>query len=279
MINNCENCGNEYEVTRKGKRFCSDACQRSYHRKTYNRPKNYSYTCKNCGKEYKTAHKERDSFCSRDCSYADRERTCICGASLRGTFLERCQQCNDIYTQITIGYYLECSVCQTEFEARYSFELYCSECRDEKNRIRSSEYLERIHNESNKVYECKQCGDAFSPRYGSKRRAFCSGACADKYKLAARGNVARAVQAGVEYEVFDEVDMLAACGWVCYLCGERTPKELRGTYEDNAPEVEHIVPISAGGTHTLNNTACACRKCNSQKRDKSLLLYLAMTNG
>jgi endogenous inhibitor of DNA gyrase (YacG/DUF329 family) len=44
-----------------------------------------------------------------------------------------------------------------------------------------------------------------------------------------------------------------------------TPKSLRGTFVDNAPELDHIIPLSLGGTHTKSNTQLLCRKCNRIK--------------
>jgi 5-methylcytosine-specific restriction endonuclease McrA len=40
---------------------------------------------------------------------------------------------------------------------------------------------------------------------------------------------------------------------------------LRGTHADRAPELDHILPLAAGGDHTFDNVACACRKCNQAK--------------
>lgn len=54
----------------------------------------------------------------------------------------------------------------------------------------------------------------------------------------------------------------------CYICGIKTPKKLRGTYEDNAPEVDHIIPLSKGGLHVESNLRCSCRKCNGLKSDR-----------
>jgi hypothetical protein len=54
----------------------------------------------------------------------------------------------------------------------------------------------------------------------------------------------------------------------CQLCGCKTPKRLRGTFEPNAPELDHIVPINAeGGSpgHAWHNVQCACRRCNLKK--------------
>lgn len=42
-------------------------------------------------------------------------------------------------------------------------------------------------------------------------------------------------------------------------------------------EVDHIVPISKGGTNEINNLTTACRTCNATKSNKSLLEYLRYT--
>ena len=58
--------------------------------------------------------------------------------------------------------------------------------------------------------------------------------------------------------------------WRCHLCGIRTLKSLRGTLNDRAPELEHIVALADGGTHTWGNVACSCKKCNRKKGAASL---------
>jgi 5-methylcytosine-specific restriction endonuclease McrA len=34
---------------------------------------------------------------------------------------------------------------------------------------------------------------------------------------------------------------------------------------DDAPELDHIVPLACGGAHTYQNTQCTCRECNGRK--------------
>lgn len=58
-------------------------------------------------------------------------------------------------------------------------------------------------------------------------------------------------------------------GWKCHICGTKTPKKNRGTYKDDAPELEHIISLADGGSHTWGNVACACRKCNISKGARS----------
>lgn len=41
-----------------------------------------------------------------------------------------------------------------------------------------------------------------------------------------------------------------------------------------AGEIDHVVPLSAGGLHEAENLTSACRTCNGSKRDKDLLSFL-----
>lgn len=69
-------------------------------------------------------------------------------------------------------------------------------------------------------------------------------------------------------EKFDPVEILIRDGWRCHICGVSTSQRLRGTLNDRAPELDHIVPLGVGGQHTRMNTACACRRCNMVKGAK-----------
>lgn len=64
------------------------------------------------------------------------------------------------------------------------------------------------------------------------------------------------------FEIFDRDK------WRCRLCKVRTPKELRGTHEPNAPVIDHIIPLALGGPHTRANLQCLCFKCNASKAAK-----------
>lgn len=69
-------------------------------------------------------------------------------------------------------------------------------------------------------------------------------------------------------ETFDPFAIFDRDKWRCHICGCNTPKRLRGTFEPNAPELDHIIPLAAGGEHSRRNTACSCRRCNIAKADK-----------
>ena len=61
---------------------------------------------------------------------------------------------------------------------------------------------------------------------------------------------------------------------ICSICGNMCDyndyKETEDGYfiaGDNYPSIDHIVPVTKGGTHTWNNIQLAHRKCNSIKSD------------
>jgi hypothetical protein len=39
-------------------------------------------------------------------------------------------------------------------------------------------------------------------------------------------------------------------------------------------ECDHVIPISKGGTNNMDNLITSCRKCNRQKKDKSVAEFL-----
>lgn len=66
-------------------------------------------------------------------------------------------------------------------------------------------------------------------------------------------------------ECVDPLKVFARDGWRCQMCGSKTPERLRGTYNSRAPELDHIIALANGGSHTYANTQCLCRSCNSRK--------------
>lgn len=123
---------------------------------------------------------------------------------------------------------------------------------------------------------CKQCGVEFNRLPGSYSR-HCSDQCqvmwdraARKIERKRRGNGThrnRVKFYGGAYEPFNPLEVLARDRWRCQLCGIKTPQAKRGSIEDDAPELDHVVPLSKGGPHTRANTQCLCRRCNGLKSD------------
>ena len=125
---------------------------------------------------------------------------------------------------------------------------------------------------SDRTIYCVVCGVWFSRLYKNSNTT-CGHACRlELNKNIARDHKhkrrARIYEAG--YERFDVKEIFDRDGWKCKACGRKTPKSKRSTTADNAPELDHIIPISRGGPHTRKNVQCLCRACNIAKGAGSL---------
>lgn len=169
-----------------------------------------------------------------------------------------------------------CERCGKAHGARRKWSVCASCVRDDQlsaARDTSRREAEAKHKAAGMVTECKECQSMFCPLYGSSNAALCK-PCADarldRQKRAAKRH-RKALQRGAaggqsvcREKVFERD------GWLCRLCGVDTPKELSGTCNRNAPELDHIVPVSGGGLHTYENTQCLCRACNGWKAARTM---------
>lgn len=132
---------------------------------------------------------------------------------------------------------------------------------------------------------CAWCGSEMVLKPAmAKKRVACSRTCASSHSARERGHLlhgsksakdayygarrrARMLSTGAD--TIDPIKVFERDKWRCHLCGNRTPRRLRGTLESRAPELEHIVSLADGGTHTWGNVACSCRKCNQEKGAES----------
>lgn len=78
----------------------------------------------------------------------------------------------------------------------------------------------------------------------------------------------KAERYGVPYERIALSVVFERDGWQCKRCGIATPRNKKGTQCNEAPTLDHIVPISKGGPHLYSNVQCLCRACNTRKGTK-----------
>jgi 5-methylcytosine-specific restriction endonuclease McrA len=68
-------------------------------------------------------------------------------------------------------------------------------------------------------------------------------------------------------EMFAPLDVHTRDGWTCQLCHE--PIDPSTTWpHSKSPSIDHIIPLSRGGSHTMANVQSAHLGCNSSKGDK-----------
>lgn len=91
-----------------------------------------------------------------------------------------------------------------------------------------------------------------------------------RFRGRAKNHQERAKRFGVERQYFKPARVFERDKWRCQLCGVSTPKRLKGTLSPQAPELDHIIPLSLGGAHVWDNVQCACRRCNGIKSNNPL---------
>jgi hypothetical protein len=228
-------------------------------------PTRVLHQCKHCGSFFYPKKTDRITFCSQQCSRTNQKANRLSKEELTRRLAER-QAARRVVLQP-----LPCKQCSEVFLPKSVDQALCShECRVLWNRRAAVDYARRKDVRDRKPRSCAECGNLFSPEYGNKKRAFCSESCRCKStkRTARKAGKARKRAATVEYvnptKVFDRD------GWRCQLCGCSTPRRLRGTIVDRAPELDHIIPLAAGGEHSYRNTQCACRACNIAKGARPL---------
>lgn len=257
------------------------------------RRKLHTLTCVECCTEYKNIN-PRSVCCSKACSTAiaaraatERNERIAQGEATRS-------DAETVYWTVVrevgalkriAGYQKrdsvikECAFCGKRFMSKNG-SVYCNNCTDSDPSWKLSLIL--AHRQKQPL-SCKCCGVEFSAVYGLTRTV-CSDECSDNLiRVAARKHkaVRRAHEKGniVGSVAFDPFQVFRRDKWKCKACGCDTPKRLRGTYEDDAPELDHIVPLSRGGWHSPDNCQTLCRRCNQDKGAKLEHEWRGTNNG
>lgn len=260
----CVGCGAVFTAKTAGRKFCTAAC----HHK--NGPRIQAETvlptvpCRCCGAPIRPKAtrlgKPRTAFCSRKCANFVMIQRGLVSVRVR---------------------FSHCHVCGHLFRPTNPSRLTCSDsCNEERKHKLYSLKASR---------SCLGCGVAFIGSKELKGSRHCSTACRarhikavraaankrnqgqkrryESYKIGKRIYKARrkAIAKGRMAERIDPIKVFEEEGWACGICGIPTPPELRGSYEHNAPELDHIIPFSRGGHHLRSNVRCACRACNGLK--------------
>lgn len=124
---------------------------------------------------------------------------------------------------------------------------------------------------------CVVCSASILRSRKSSRRPTCSTSCRRTVQFGPRTATTtayswaldaakRAREAGVAViELFDRTEVFERDGWSCYLCCRATDPDA-SPFDPSSPTVDHVVPLSQGGAHSLANARTACLHCNSAKQ-------------
>ena len=256
----CVTCQNEFATAKDVQRtWCSLECKP--------RALRGLFSCARCGADGKRTSGNSGKFCSRECAFAQKADDAEARRLARGPKLS-------VYMA---GY---CRTCGMAWGSRREW-TECKPCVDAAKRaaacIAARALAEAKHRAAGKGITCDECACEFCPVYGSQGTNTLCVPCAqlrqrryknERNKRLGATHRRRCRHYGAPYRHFDMVRrVLDRDSWTCQICGDPTPRELRGTTDPKAPEVDHIVPLSAHGTpgHVPENCQCACRECNGAK--------------
>lgn len=219
-----------------------------------------TFVCKQCGVTYIPKVTNRNQFCSVTC----RNRAIHVLNAKRMDYSKR----RPGYPSCLV-YFPECTQCRRRFTAQTKTKHLCSEpCK------KADEVLSNMARHSGKR-TCKECSTVFPVEYRDKTR-FCSIECGHvagrRSKRKAKNHRGgdrhrhRARKYGVAYEPIQLIKVLERDGWKCGLCTQPISRDAQ--YPDPMmPSLDHIIPMSKGGSHTHANVQAAHHRCNTLKRD------------
>lgn len=243
----CEQCGKIFQHANKRRRFCSIQC--SNERTKGKQFRTTTHICENCGKEYRPKQADRTRFCSRECAFEWKTK--------------QSQEKKQSEEKARIEAWPRCKQCGKPVkEYRHCF---CSdECRKQNARDKALEYGKKKHI-TIKV-KCLECGVEFERGYGNKKRLFCSDKCNLKHNKQDHRRRARARKYTDQIEQFHAKEIFDRDKWICQICNKPIKRDTKYSHPLSAT-IDHIVPLSKGGTHERGNVQCAHRVCNSRKSD------------
>jgi 5-methylcytosine-specific restriction endonuclease McrA/endogenous inhibitor of DNA gyrase (YacG/DUF329 family) len=270
----CQTCHGQFVVPLRqamsgNRRFCSQNCQ--WISLGMADPDSPRRECKTCGKEYNPKRKGRDSFCGRECAFVfqgyGRVWRKFVNARLKDANKDVKPYCKAVGCQSLVlswnakvcEYHLTAESILTDNTRRYpSGKTY-------KLRIPIGGRVE--------VVECSTCSCSFEYTRHNQGIApkLCDACRLESFKRqrkAAR-SMRRARKAGVPRETIDRMTVAQRDKWRCGLCGKKISKHAVWP-DDNALEIDHIVPLSRGGHHMYYNVQATHRRCNYMKQDKPM---------
>lgn len=146
------------------------------------------------------------------------------------------------------GLQKECKVCHSESQKKWQSE----------NREKANEIARRYNNGSRKDYVKKhlQKIKIYLSEYGKEWRAKNKDKCRN-YKTDRRGRISKV---GGSFTEKDFQDLCNKYGNKCLCCG----------IYDEKLHADHVVPISKGGSNSIENIQPLCKTCNLQKSTKTI---------
>lgn len=269
----CVRCGKSHATARRDAKYCSTECANKSQSEVE------PATCEACGIVFQPRNGNRyRRFCSRECGF---KRDMSVEIERLSLYVFKADPFTAVKNRLKyrVKWYqsryrraLErCDMCRSLrgwADAKGPSSIFCAECRP---------HMQRLGSEGISTLASPICMDCQKPRDMSTRKTRSGKRCDDcEYQLkrerkAASGKVRRArkyhngrIDKDITLKKLSNRD-----GGACYLCGLLVDWSDDPWSGGKYPNIEHVVPLSKGGTHTWDNVKLACSQCNTDKGDSA----------
>jgi 5-methylcytosine-specific restriction endonuclease McrA len=114
---------------------------------------------------------------------------------------------------------------------------------------------------------CDSCGEQFESTHNILKKKSVCNLCVSSSHKARSSAIRRSRMALVKVERVYRKKVWDRDGWKCLMCGIAVNLN-QDSNSKSYPTIDHIVPVSKGGNHTMDNVMLLCRSCNSVKGNK-----------
>jgi 5-methylcytosine-specific restriction endonuclease McrA len=251
----CATCGETFHATRAGRKYCRPLCARRAYtarRKADGRLSEYRHR----------AAAKRSAYMATNRPRWNRQAICEACGDTRRTSHPETRTCSGLCERyIRYGCWPSSPVSDTH-PSRSTPVPTGHPSRDTPLRARFA------------ASRCISCATWFvvdRMAHSNLQDRACSRRCGRRYHRSLR----RVRRSAAARQVVRRLDIYVRDGWRCQLCGRRVRRDAVVPHP-LAPTLDHVLPLSAGGSHEPSNVQCAHFICNARKGNRATGEQLAL---